>query len=456
MMTRAGYVSSPLPAAGRCGRWLGVCFTACLILFCYVSALVRAWIPAMMHVADPQPSKGSLALALLTFFGAVIGTISGLCAIISFVRVVFVHPGHVWFNVLPQSPDASRSGEVPMLRSAERREADPANGNLAAANVAAEDDSANAVAEDTPSLAGFSDAANSSGGNNNMMAVSTLNGMGSLSHRAVPVPPAAPPTAAGGGSTNARGQLVISAPQPPWALAPDQRVVRFCGKCDRPKPPFSHHCSRCGTCIDRMDHHCPWIGQCVGRGNLKYFLLFLLHVTITGVMIALTTGYNMIRFFRELSDADSGSPHHHYYSPQPFPPPPFTTSTPSTTSLLSTTPGPTHAPTPLPPADGGDDKTAPDLVLVVAWFIATLFALMLSCFFGAVWQATAEGETQLDRRPVGRSGRAVDLVPASDGTSFLRRFALGRGSALLWFIPTAPVFTEADVVTVPLTPSEVL
>lgn len=33
---------------------------------------------------------------------------------------------------------------------------------------------------------------------------------------------------------------------------------RWCHKCDRPKPPLSHHCSICETCVLKMDHHCPW------------------------------------------------------------------------------------------------------------------------------------------------------------------------------------------------------
>ena len=52
--------------------------------------------------------------------------------------------------------------------------------------------------------------------------------------------------------------------------------MRFCQKCDRHKPPRSHHCRLCRRCVLRMCHHCNWINNCVGHANLKAFLLFLL------------------------------------------------------------------------------------------------------------------------------------------------------------------------------------
>lgn len=46
-----------------------------------------------------------------------------------------------------------------------------------------------------------------------------------------------------------------------------------CEKCDRVKPPRTHHCSMCGRCVLKMDHHCPWLNQCVGHRNYRYFCL---------------------------------------------------------------------------------------------------------------------------------------------------------------------------------------
>ncbi|CAI5760248.1 unnamed protein product [Candida verbasci] len=50
---------------------------------------------------------------------------------------------------------------------------------------------------------------------------------------------------------------------------------RYCKKCNKYKPPRTHHCKSCNQCILYMDHHCPWTMNCVGFENLPNFMRFL-------------------------------------------------------------------------------------------------------------------------------------------------------------------------------------
>ncbi|KPI87148.1 hypothetical protein ABL78_3801 [Leptomonas seymouri] len=104
-------------------------------------------------------------------------------------------------------------------------------------------------------------------------------------------------------------------PHEPWAEAPvyQGRAVsdnpyevfdldrmgklRYCTACRQFKPDQAHHCHMCHRCVYRMDHHCPWINNCVGRGNCKYFLLFVGYIPVGAFHIALTTLYSCTYHF---------------------------------------------------------------------------------------------------------------------------------------------------------------
>ena len=53
------------------------------------------------------------------------------------------------------------------------------------------------------------------------------------------------------------------------------------GESSKPRPPPNcRHCAICDHDVLHFDHHCPFTGGCVGEGNLRFFLLFLLHCSL--------------------------------------------------------------------------------------------------------------------------------------------------------------------------------
>lgn len=52
----------------------------------------------------------------------------------------------------------------------------------------------------------------------------------------------------------------------------------FCPKCNLIVPDELNiaHCDNCNICILNHDHHCDWVGKCIGKGNIIFFVIFLL------------------------------------------------------------------------------------------------------------------------------------------------------------------------------------
>lgn len=60
---------------------------------------------------------------------------------------------------------------------------------------------------------------------------------------------------------------------------------RYCHTCKCIKPPRAHHCSVLGRCVLNMDHYCPWMSNTVGYYNYRYFVLFLVYLSLACIYV---------------------------------------------------------------------------------------------------------------------------------------------------------------------------
>jgi len=65
---------------------------------------------------------------------------------------------------------------------------------------------------------------------------------------------------------------------------------RWCKTCLLWRPLRASHCSICNRCYHRFDHHCPWVGTCIARDNHRWFLCFLLCMSVALVIAAVACG----------------------------------------------------------------------------------------------------------------------------------------------------------------------
>lgn len=82
--------------------------------------------------------------------------------------------------------------------------------------------------------------------------------------------------------------------------AKENGMMRFCGKCQCWKPDRTHHCSSCRRCILRMDHHCPWFATCIGFKNQKFFLQFLIYVSLFCITCCISASCAVYTYLNEL------------------------------------------------------------------------------------------------------------------------------------------------------------
>uniref|UniRef100_A0A914V313 Palmitoyltransferase n=1 Tax=Plectus sambesii TaxID=2011161 RepID=A0A914V313_9BILA len=71
----------------------------------------------------------------------------------------------------------------------------------------------------------------------------------------------------------------------------------FCNICEHVVDPSSKHCRQCNKCVIDFDHHCKWLNNCVGRVNYKYFLIYVVTVSVSSAIITLLCIFVIVAHF---------------------------------------------------------------------------------------------------------------------------------------------------------------
>ena len=61
---------------------------------------------------------------------------------------------------------------------------------------------------------------------------------------------------------------------------------KYCSFCEQNAPARSFHCFTCNKCILKRHNHCVFLGSCIGLKNMRFYLLFMVHVWL-GLIVSL-------------------------------------------------------------------------------------------------------------------------------------------------------------------------